>query len=70
MYTLTVTDSYVLKLSSSIGEKRVECVMKKPVSCFFEADGLLRQDVVSEGAAAAMEAFRVCLQNAASKKRD
>ena len=70
MHALTVTDSYVLKLSSSIGEKRVEYVMKKPVSCFFEADGLLCQDVVNESAAAAMEAFRVCLQSAASKKRD
>ena len=58
MHALTVTDSYVLKLSSSIGEKRVEYVMKKPVSCFFEADGLLRQDVVNESAVAAMEAFR------------
>ena len=70
MHSIVVTDSYVLKLSSSIGEKRVEYVMKKPVSSFFEADGLLRQDVVSENAVAAMEAFRACLQNAASKKRD
>lgn len=44
--------------------------MKKPVSSYFEEDGLLRKDVVNEDAAMALEQFRGVLQKAGSKKRD
>lgn len=65
-----MTDSYTLRMTATVGEEKVEYVMKKPVASYFEEDGLLRQDVVAEDASAALEQFRSVLHKAASKKGD
>ncbi|KAK8821860.1 hypothetical protein AV274_5819 [Blastocystis sp. ATCC 50177/Nand II] len=63
-------EDYTLHMTATVGEEKVEYVMKKPVASYFEEDGLLRQDVVAEDASAALEQFRSVLHKAASKKRD
>ncbi|KAK8822573.1 hypothetical protein WA577_005732 [Blastocystis sp. JDR] len=63
-------EDYTLRMTATVGEEKVEYVMKKPVASYFEEDGLLRQDVVAEDASAALEQFRSVLHKAASKKRD
>ena len=65
-----VIGSYTLRMTATVSDEKVEYVMKKPVSSYFEVDGLLRQDIVNEDASAALEQFRGVLQKAASKKRD